>query len=126
NFTLSRNERLKSRKAISQVFSEGQSVHAYPFRALYKRMEGGPVREEAIKFAFAVPKRSFRKAVDRNKLKRKMREVFRLNKHLLAEELAPTTQLNVVLMYTSREKEAYDDMLQAAITILLRLAKKNK
>ena len=124
-FGLNKDERLKSRKGIAKVFSEGKSVQVFPFRAIYRPSEIGDLRKEAVQCAFTVPKRSFRRAVDRNRLKRQMREVYRLNKHLLNETLAPGVHLDIVLMYSSRVKETYGVMQQAALKLLQRLAKNN-
>ena len=76
-FRFPKNERLKSKEKIASLFSEGKSLTKYPLKIFYLEEEG----EAAFpKVAFSVPKRSFRKAVQRNRVKRLLREVYRLNK----------------------------------------------
>ena len=79
--TLSRNERLKGTKAVQQVFADGESFTCYPLRVLYVRDA-----ESRTQVLFSVPKKRFRHAVDRNRLKRLMRESYRLNKHILLQK----------------------------------------
>ena len=69
-------ERLKSRKLIQKLFREGKSLKAYPIIAVYY----GGAEHESVQVGFSVSKRRFRKAVDRNLLKRRMREAYRLNR----------------------------------------------
>ncbi|MEO6346965.1 MAG: ribonuclease P protein component [Aquaticitalea sp.] len=77
-FTFNKKEKLKSEKLIAKLFAEGLSVVAYPLRIVYLEttFEDG-VR---IKAGVSVSKRHFKKAVDRNRIKRLMREVYRLQK----------------------------------------------
>ena len=80
-----RGERLKSRKEIGRLFNKtGQSLNAYPIRLVY-----AAAAEKRSSFpyqaAFVVPKRRFKKAVDRNRIKRRIREAYRLQKHLLPQ-----------------------------------------
>ena len=101
-----RGERLKSRKEIGRLFQKGaKSANSYPIRAMYvaaaERRNDFPVQ-----VTFVVPKRKFKRAPDRNLLKRRMREAFRLNKQLLAER-AGHAQLAVLLIYTGRELMNY-------------------
>ncbi|MCL8008145.1 ribonuclease P protein component [Gelidibacter japonicus] len=71
-------EKLKGKKLIEKLFSEGQSVAAYPLRLVYLKTNfDDPVK---IKTGVSVSKRNFKKAVDRNRIKRLMREAYRLNK----------------------------------------------
>ncbi|WP_163515114.1 ribonuclease P protein component [Gelidibacter japonicus] len=71
-------EKLKGQKLIEKLFSEGQSVAAYPLRLVYLKTNfDDPVK---IKTGVSVSKRNFKKAVDRNRIKRLMREAYRLNK----------------------------------------------
>jgi len=75
--TLGKNERLKSRKKIDEVFAKGKSKHFYPIRTVYLR----DTEETAfpIQFTVSVPKRMYKTAVDRNLLKRRIREAYRKN-----------------------------------------------
>lgn len=80
-FCLKKEERLCSRLAIEALFAgtDSKSLSAYPIRAVFRQTETPGVR-----ILVSVSKRRFRHAVDRNRVKRQLREAYRLNKHILA------------------------------------------
>ena len=78
NNTLGKKERLKSRKLIGRLFEEGTSIKNFPFRLVYLSTEITSVF--SVKASFSVPKRNFKKAVDRNRIKRLIREAYRLER----------------------------------------------
>ena len=86
--SLGRQERIKSRKLVEELFSGGNShsVVAYPLRAVWK--EGGL---EGTQILVSVSKRHFKRAVKRNRVKRQLREAYRLNKQILLDALTPLT-----------------------------------
>ena len=98
-FTYNKKEKLKSKKLIDQLFSEGQSVSAYPFRLVYleTKFEDATI----VKTGVSVSKRHFKTAVDRNRIKRLMREVYRLNKPIYFNNL--TTQYAFMVLYIGKE-----------------------
>lgn len=109
--TFTRQERLKSRKTIARLFKEGNSFVAYPLRVVWLETEtegegvreGENVRDEfTTQIAISVSKRIFKNAVDRNRLKRRIREAYRLHKHEFYEKLADRT---VALMLSFIAKE---------------------
>lgn len=76
--TYKKIEKLKGQKLIETLFSEGKSVAVYPLRLVYLQTNfDDPIK---IKTGVSVSKRNFKKAVDRNRIKRVMREAYRLNK----------------------------------------------
>ena len=75
-FSFSKAERLCSRKAIDKLFAEGKSFTLFPLRILH-------LPQETNQVLISVSKRRFKRAVDRNAIKRRIREGYRLNKHIL-------------------------------------------
>ena len=80
-FGLKKTERLCSKKAIDALFSgtDSKSLSAFPIRVVYRHTE-----EAGFRILVSVSKKRFRHAVDRNRVKRQLREAYRLNKHLLS------------------------------------------
>lgn len=94
---LSKSDRLCSRKAIEELFKGGhKSMSAYPIRAVF--MPSGTAETRLL---VSVPKRCLKHAVDRNRVKRQVREAYRLNKALL--HLPEAMGLNIALLWTSNE-----------------------
>ncbi|MFP4366438.1 MAG: ribonuclease P protein component [Bacteroidales bacterium] len=78
---LRKSERLCSRKAIDRLFSDGNSLFHYPFRLIW--MESDTPGFPPVRFAVSVPRKRIRKAVTRNRIKRMIRESYRLNKEIV-------------------------------------------
>lgn len=81
NFSFPKNEKLKNKKLFEQLFTEGKSITAFPIKLLYTKADfDGDIH---IKVGVVAPKKKFRSAVKRNRVKRLLREGYRLNKHLV-------------------------------------------
>jgi ribonuclease P protein component len=106
NFTYPKNERLKSKTTIGLLFSEGKSVSKYPLRLVYRIGEAN--QEEKIKIGVSVSKKYFKKAVDRNYFKRVLRETYRLNKHLLWDNLEEP--YSFMFFYQSKDRLSYEEI----------------
>ena len=78
-YTFPKKEKLKSRKLIDQLFAQGKSVSNYPIKLIYLRTE--LPENVKIQAGVAVAKKNFKSAVKRNRIKRLLREAYRLNKH---------------------------------------------
>jgi ribonuclease P protein component len=115
--TFTKEERLCSRRVIRLLFSSGSTFYQKPFRVTWmqQRFEGNyPVR-----VMMSVPKYNFHRAVDRNLIRRRMKEAYRLNKQALYDHLRGNDfQLVVSISYTAKDIMAYD-RIQAKIIILL-------
>ena len=97
--TFPKKERLKRQKIIARVFSEGRSVTAFPLKLYYIKTalpENVPVQA-----GFSVSKRHFKRAVHRNRIKRLMREAYRLNKAVIFNN--STTPYAFMFLYIGRE-----------------------
>jgi ribonuclease P protein component len=108
--TLGKKERLKSRKQTELLFSEGKKFTLTPFRVYYTFNK---TENALLQFGAGVSSKNFKKAVDRNRIKRLIREAYRLQKTVLKEKLNEQNgQLNIFFIYTRKElpeyKEIYD------------------
>ncbi|GAA3761123.1 ribonuclease P protein component [Flavobacterium ginsengiterrae] len=106
NFTYPKNERLKSKTTIGLLFSEGKSVSKYPLRLVYRQAEEN--FQGNTKVGVSVSKKYFKKAVDRNYFKRVLRETYRLNKHLLLDNLEKP--YSFMLFYQTKDRLSYDEI----------------
>ncbi len=123
-YTLGKTERLKSRKAIDQLFKNGKSFSAFPFRAVYSKQALDEKHVFNLQCAFSVSKRHFKKAVDRNRIKRLMREAYRLQKNELQLQLNEQQKsLLVFIMFTGNELPQYDLVFSKMGAVIKRLLK---
>ena len=131
-YTLGKEERLKSRKAIEQLFKEGKSFPIFPFRVLYILRQYQPsitnqqvaTTHARLKAGFTISSRHFKKAVDRNRVKRLMREAYRLQKNelQLLPELNKNT-LTLFFIYVGKELPEYEWVYEKMGVVLKRLIK---
>ncbi len=118
SFTFHRSEHLKSRTIIRSLFSHGKSFSVYPIRLVWTTIDP-PLNDFPIQFAQTVPKRSFNKANKRNVIRRKIREAFRLHKHLLAEEnQLAGKQFAWMFIYVAKEELPYQKIEAATQKII--------
>ncbi len=103
--TFQKKERLCHRAIVDKVFAEGSSVKKYPFLLVWYQ---GPEVKEPFQIAMSVPKRRVKFAVNRNRLKRKMREAFRKNKHTFIDQVGKPTA--AVLVYLDQEDRPLIEM----------------
>lgn len=118
--TFSKNERLKSGKKLQQLFTARQSVHAGTVRLLYLAEEGSSL----LKCGVGLSGRYFKKAVDRNRIKRLLREAYRLQQH----DLKTFTEINqkdisIFILYTGKELPQYENIYNAVGVALQKLIK---
>jgi ribonuclease P protein component len=124
-FTLTKNERLSSKKQIEKLFKEGKSYFSYPFRVIYLFNDGQ--EEHETKILLTVSKKKFKKAVDRNRIKRIIREAFRKNKMILNDYLQENNKsLWLGLIYTGETIPSYQEAERKLILILQRLIKQGE
>ena len=124
-FTLGKNERLKSRKLIDQLFNEGKSFNVLPYRMLFRLINNIERKTDvALQFGVAVSTKNFKKAVHRNRIKRLTREAYRLEKIPLQEKLKEKKlALDLFFIYTSKQLPEYHFVKEKVNLILERLIK---
>jgi ribonuclease P protein component len=110
NFTYPKNEKLKSKITIDLLFSKGKSVSKYPLRLVYTESDYGidEASEQKIKIGVSVSKKHFKKAVDRNYFKRVLRETYRLNKHILIDNL--DKKYAFMFFYQTKDRLSYEEI----------------
>lgn len=117
-FSLPKSEILTNKKKFDLLFKEGKTLKGFPLRLVFI-IEKKSTDHSNPQFAFSVPKRSFKKAVDRNYLKRRMKEAFRLNKHSIYDKYEGSEEtIYGIFIYVNREKLTYKDIEKGMVKIM--------
>ncbi len=119
-YTFSKDEKLKSKKLIDRLFARGKGISANPVRLVYLVEESDRQNPLAL---FTVSKKNFKKAVDRNRIKRQMREIYRLNRDRYFPAGSPNPYL-LGFIYMAKEKIPYK-ILEKKLNLALERLKDN-
>lgn len=116
--TFKKSERLCSRILMDCLFQgDNRTATAYPLRAVFLPVE--EEQQKGVSILISVPKKRFHDAVDRNRVKRQIREAYRKNKHALAEQVTQSGKgLLVALIYVSAEIETTEQIEKRMIRLL--------
>lgn len=96
SFSFPKSDRLYKKKAIQELFDKGSSFYLYPFRVYFQKITEP---ESTHQVMFSVSKRNFKNATDRNLIKRRIREAYRVNK----AAVPGTSKLQMAYIYTAKE-----------------------
>ena len=122
--TLRKKERMVSRKLIDMLFDgHGQSMVAFPLRVVYMKQER-TAYDAPIQILISVPKRHFKHAVDRNHVKRQVREAYRLHKSVLYDALPADQQLSVAFVWLSDSHLPTSKVEERVTSLLKRIAER--
>ena len=113
-YSFSKKEKLTGKKKIEGLFKEGSSFYLPAFQIRYIHSTGEDSPHQVL---VSVPKKNFKRAVDRNLLKRRIREAYRLNKHLI-EDCKP---LYIGFVYISKQILSFHEIQNQLIQALGRL-----
>ena len=121
-FSYNKFEKLKSRKQIELLFAKGKSISAFPVKVFYLPVEHTP--EYPVQVGVGVSARNFKKAVDRNTIKRRMREAYRLHKLPLHEHLiAKQKSVAVFILWIDKQlptAAALQDLMPGVLEKLIK------
>ncbi len=114
NFKFPKAEKLTGKKKIEELFQYGSSFFLHPFLVKYLLSEGSMHR-----ILISVPKKKIKRAVDRNLIKRRIREAYRLNKHLIYNQ--PDTFYHVGFIYQDTKVLPFSEIEEKLVILLKRL-----
>ena len=105
-YTLGKEERLKRKKLIEKLYQKGSSVKAFPLRMIF--LQTDHTSKFPAQVGVSVPKRNFKLAVDRNRIKRLMRESYRLKKEIVYNNI--DEPYIYMISYIGKEEFSYEDV----------------
>lgn len=120
DFSFPKNEKLKSKKLIDSLFAEGKSVSHYPIKLIYLKTE--LPKQVPIQAGVTVPKKNFKSAVKRNRIKRLLREGYRLNKHLVFNNSKGSFAF--VFLYLGKDTPQYNTIDESMKLVLRKFNKR--
>jgi ribonuclease P protein component len=125
-YTFKKTERLSSKKDIEQLVIAGKAFNQFPFRVIYFYKNNSP--RFPVKIAISVAKKKFKRAVDRNRIKRLTREAYRLSKHVLIESCTQhQSGFDLLFVYNGSKDDAQFNIFTTKINLILhRLIKINE
>lgn len=113
-FTFPKKERLKSKKLLEQVFAKGKSINAFPLKLIYLHTD---LREDvSFQVAVVAPKKNFKSAVRRNRIKRLLREAYRLNKDIIFNNTKG--QYALVILYLGKDMPTYSGIESKTVQLM--------
>ncbi|WP_345951424.1 MULTISPECIES: ribonuclease P protein component [unclassified Mucilaginibacter] len=120
-YTFKKEERLCNKRLLDELFRSGSSFLCYPFRVSW--LQASVQQPATVQVVFAVSKKRYRRAVDRNLIKRRMREVYRLHKQLLLYQPLQEqgTQILLSLNYIGKEINDFTFMDKKMVKLLSQL-----
>lgn len=113
-FMLRKEERLKSKKLIGRLYSDGKSIKVFPLKMVYLQVESFP--SFYAQMGVSVPKRNFKRAVDRNKIKRLLRENYRLKKNIIYSNINGSYVF--MISYLAKEEWSYESISKKMTKLL--------
>lgn len=122
--TFKKTERLSNKKLIDKLFTQGKSFFHFPFKVIYCQVKAADkfTGDNPGKILLSVSKRNFKKAVDRNRIKRLLREGYRKNKALLYAALDKKgIKLTVGIIFTGKAIPTCDEVEKKIIQTIHRL-----
>lgn len=122
-YTFSEEERLKKKNLITELFASGKSVSVFPLKMIYLQFDHeSPYK---IQVGVSVSKRNFKSAVDRNRIKRLMRESYRKNKYLIYNN-EDTKKHILMFIYQGKKEVKYELMEEKMIQLIEKFLQKQK
>lgn len=124
--TFSKKERVVSKKLIESLFEKGdsQSLAAFPMRAVYLQTERHD-EDSPVQILISVPKKRFKHAVDRNRVKRQVRESYRLNKQIICDVIPENKQMLIAFIWLSDKHYPTEEVQKRVVSLLQKIARKS-
>jgi len=113
-------EKLKSKKLLDELFTSGKKLNEYPIKLVYKQLNFED--DVLVKTGVSAPKRNFKNAVDRNRIKRLLREAYRLNKYIIHDVLEE--KYVCMFLYLGKDMPNFETINTKMECLLKKLAEK--